>query len=164
MIRTMRSGDNITGLQDLIKKLPNNMRVVEVGTYAGESAEIFLKSGKVDVIYCIDLWHIKDWAEAEKYVDILMSKYPNKILKMKSSSDLACQFLLNEDFDLVYIDANHYYEPCKKDIVNYLPKVKKGGWIGGHDYKMDSVKRAVNEILGEPDYVFADSSWLKKVL
>jgi predicted O-methyltransferase YrrM len=162
MIRQMRSGDNIKGLEDLIEKLPNDLKMIEVGTYAGESAEIFLKSGKVKEIYCIDLWHIKDWAEAEKPVDELMKKYP-QLSKLKMSSESACVWFDDGMADFVYIDANHYYEPCKKDIINYLPKIKKGGWIGGHDYKMESVKRAVKETLGEPDFLFKDSSWLKQL-
>jgi len=160
MIRQMRGGDNTKGLEDLIEHLPQGITMAEVGTYAGESAEIFLKSGKINKIYCIDLWHIEDWAEAEKPVDDLAKKYP-QIIKIKESSTKAVTHFEDSSLDFCYIDANHYYEPCKADITNYLPKIKKGGWIGGHDYKMDSVKRAVNEILGEPDFVFIDSSWLK---
>jgi predicted O-methyltransferase YrrM len=161
MLRIMRSGDNITGLQDLIKHLPSEMEMIEVGTYAGESAKIFLESGKVKKIYCIDLWHKDDWAEAEKPVDELMKRYP-ELVKMKMSSEQAAKEFEEQSVNFCYIDANHWYEPCKADIKNYLPKIKKGGWIGGHDYKMPSVKQAVNELLGEPDYLFKDSSWLKR--
>lgn len=162
MLRIMRSGDNIKGLEDLTKKLPQGITMIEVGTYAGESTEIFLKSGKIDKVYCIDLWHIEDWAEAEKPVDELVKKYP-QIVKMKMSSENASREFENESVDFIYIDANHWYEPCKADIKNYLPKIKKGGIISGHDYKMPSVKQAVNEMLGQPDEVFIDSSWFIKL-
>ena len=36
--------------------------------------------------------------------------------------------------DWVYIDADHRYEAVRRDILAWLPKVKKGGVIAGHDY------------------------------
>lgn len=36
--------------------------------------------------------------------------------------------------DWVYIDADHHYEAVKRDILAWLPKVRKGGIIAGHDY------------------------------
>lgn len=36
--------------------------------------------------------------------------------------------------DWVYIDADHHYEPVCRDIDAWLPKVKSGGIIAGHDY------------------------------
>ena len=34
----------------------------------------------------------------------------------------------DESFDLVYIDASHWYKDVVKDIELWLPKVKKGGY------------------------------------
>lgn len=74
----------------------------------------------------------------------------------KFSSQAANDF---EDgfFDLVFIDGDHSYRGVKEDIENYAPKVKKGGYIGGHDYaNFDgdwkfgvSVCQAVNEFIEE---------------
>jgi predicted O-methyltransferase YrrM len=36
--------------------------------------------------------------------------------------------------DFVFIDANHTYEAVKRDIDAWLPKMKPGGIISGHDY------------------------------
>ena len=53
-------------------------------------------------------------------------------------------------FDMVFIDASHKYEDVKADILAWMPKVKQGGIIAGHDYveSQKGVKRAVDEILG----------------
>ena len=37
-------------------------------------------------------------------------------------------------FDWVYIDGDHRYEAVKRDINDWYPKVKKGGYLTGHDY------------------------------
>ena len=50
-------------------------------------------------------------------------------------------------FDFVYIDANHTYKNVKEDILAWLPKVKDGGILGGHDYNWGGVRRAVDELL-----------------
>ena len=53
--------------------------------------------------------------------------------------------------DLVFIDGDHRYEPCKQDIKRYRPLVRKGGILAGHDYNhrtWPGVARAVDELLG----------------
>lgn len=41
----------------------------------------------------------------------------------------------DEYFDLVYVDADHSYEGCLKDMQDWYPKVKKGGFLTGDDYR-----------------------------
>jgi hypothetical protein len=52
--------------------------------------------------------------------------------------------------DFVFIDAGHSYEAARQDIALWTPKVRPGGWLGGHDYhpKFPGVIRAVNEAVG----------------
>lgn len=38
-------------------------------------------------------------------------------------------------FDLVYIDADHSYQGCLRDIEDWYPKVKKGRFLLGDDYR-----------------------------
>jgi hypothetical protein len=49
--------------------------------------------------------------------------------------------------DFVFIDAGHSYRAVQSDIRAWEPKVKPGGWFGGHDYhpKFPGVIRAVDE-------------------
>lgn len=41
----------------------------------------------------------------------------------------------DEFFDLVYIDADHTYEGCLRDIRDWYPKVKQGKFLLGDDYR-----------------------------
>ncbi len=54
---------------------------------------------------------------------------------------------------LVFIDGDHSYEGCKRDIEAWLPKVKPGGLLAGHDFSGEypGVMQAVKEAF--PDYV-----------
>lgn len=49
--------------------------------------------------------------------------------------------------DFVFIDAAHSYEAVRRDIRDWEPKVRKGGWLGGHDYHFShpGVVKAVDE-------------------
>jgi len=82
--------------------------------------------------------------------------YENVELLIMTSTE-ANKKIKNGSLDLVFIDANHSYENVKEDIGNWLPKIRKGGIICGHDYvnkgiEFESslctgVKRAVDESL-----------------
>jgi len=79
----------------------------------------------------------------------------------KSSSDAAKEFE-QESVDLVFIDANHSYESVKNDIDLWLPKVKRGGVLSGHDYSIGffGVIQAVSEKLGTDNIVVkSDATW-----
>lgn len=68
------------------------------------------------------------------------------------SADSAANFA-DESIDLVFIDATHYYEPVKRDIRAWWPKLKPGGVLLGHDFRpgFGGLVRAVRELFGVPD-------------
>jgi len=66
--------------------------------------------------------------------------------------------------DMIFIDGNHTYEPCLKDIDDYWPKLKPGGIYCGHDYHplFPGVIKAVKERYGLGFDVLENSSiWIK---
>ena len=162
------------GLKDLIlvvkNKLGNGLKMVEIGSYAGESSEMWAESGAFEKIVCVDAWK-NGWNKkakasnttelAEKKFDEVAAKH-KCIEKMKSTSLEAAKEFDDESLDLVYIDSDSTYESVKSDIEAWLPKVRKGGIISGHDYRKswEGVIEAVDEKAGKPDRVFKDSSWL----
>jgi predicted O-methyltransferase YrrM len=145
------------GLTELIDKLPGG-KMVELGSAYGESSLLFAKKFEVTAV---DVW--ENFTEGrEKEFDERVRDYPN-INKLKTNSIEALNHFEDNSLDFCYIDANHSYEYVKGDIRGWLKKIKKGGAIGGHDYsyKFIGTIQAVEELLGHPDYVFRDGSWLK---
>jgi hypothetical protein len=157
--------------------------MVEIGSYAGQSTFVF--SFFCQCVYAIDPW-CDSWKEAESvenikliqhtaphYLEAPMSeiekefdrrtKSRSNIVKIKDFSDNIVSNFGNHSLDVIYIDSIHTYEVTKKNIELWVPKVKLGGIISGHDYyepKWSGVVRAVNEAFGKPDKVYGDHSWI----
>ena len=71
----------------------------------------------------------------------------------------------DRSLDFVFIDASHEYEDVKQDILSWYPKIKKGGYIAGHDYTtFDGVQKAVNEIIIHKglNWVLEKSYWVHR--
>jgi predicted O-methyltransferase YrrM len=68
---------------------------------------------------------------------------------IKATSKTASKKFADESLDVVFIDLTHTYEAVKEDIALWLPKVKKGGILGGDDYHENwpGVIQAVDELL-----------------
>ena len=67
--------------------------------------------------------------------------------------------------DLVYIDASHWYNDVINDINCWLPKIKSGGYLSGHDYVPNvDVTKAVNGCFKSTHAItiYPDSSWVIK--
>lgn len=155
------SVNRLFGLKELIlENLKPNSIVCEVGCFTGSSSALFAYYCKE--VYCVDLFsETFNNLNYEPVFDKVMQEFKN-VKKIKSSSVEAAATFDNGKFDLVYIDAGHLYENVMEDIDCWLPKVKQGGFLAGHDYMRD-VEKAVKESFGEPDKVYANSSWLKKL-
>lgn len=154
-------------------KFPSSkIRMLEIGSHMGESTMMFAASHLFYEIHCIDPFegheqfnvdNNYDWNFVEEQFKINTRFFNNINLHKNYSYNIVDKFS-DEYFDFIYIDASHRYEDVKRDIESYLPKLKKDGIISGHDYheeRWPGVTNAVNEILGEPDQVYWDTSWIK---
>lgn len=93
------------------------------------------------------------------------SRFKNRVNIKKMSSINAASEALDESYDFVFIDADHSYDGVKSDIINWLPKVKIGGYLCGHDYnhpRIGEVKRAVDELFGQDVVLGQDYTWFYK--
>ena len=93
-------------------------------------------------------------------------KYPQFRL-LRLTADKASKLFEPEYFDLVFIDGDHGHTCVRNDILNWLPLIRKGGFITGHDYVLDGkcrhdgVREVVNDIFGKENIIVTgvDSVW-----
>lgn len=159
------------GLIELYRSIPNitECTLIEIGCLCGESSIIAATFCKK--VYCIDIWCDSyfgtepDEFDPENVFDILASWYSN-ITKMKGSSAEHVGKFEDGSADIIYLDSHKAVETIEGDIRGYWPKLKVGGYFCGHDYGKDgadaNVKLCVDRMLGVPDHIFGDTSWLVK--
>lgn len=150
-----------------IKKDISIRTAAEVGCFKGVSTEVL-------AMYCDHLYAIDPWADDEDIYNefrLRMAGYPN-VTVLRETSPQVCEHFDFGLFDLVYLDGMHTYKEVVDDIEAWLPLVRRGGFLCGHDYvdykdswaaQWIQVYAAVNDILGSPHKVYADSSWLYRV-
>lgn len=168
----------------LAQELRRPLLMYEIGTFAGESAEIFARY--FDEVHCVDPFAGNltgdaarfSWAEIEASFDE-RARTGGNIFKHKGLSMEVAGKVSTHSLDFVYIDGDHSYEAVNLDIAVWYSKVKPNGWIGGHDfsYLTPGVPKAVRKHF--PGYeiqtsglfrssslraikIFPDASWLVK--
>jgi hypothetical protein len=152
---------------------PEKAHFVEVGVWKGRSAAFMaveiINSEKIIQFDLVDTWDgsIEHQPLQENVFDICMKNlqpvlpYIN-IRRMNSLS--ASATYEDKSLDFVFIDAAHDYESVKADILAWLPKVKSGGYLAGHDYPTwHGVTQAVNEIFGAENVEAKESCWLYSI-
>lgn len=156
-------GNYLKGLLDLIRnKISTGSVICEVGCFRGISSELFALHAKK--LYCVDYWTPYSWEydddnirQAESEFDEMMKNYDN-IVKIKSKSLDASEMFKDNYLDCVYIDADHAEEFFREDMKAWIPKVKNGGIISGHDYGF--VGDFIEDFCqGQPVEIFDDGSW-----
>jgi predicted O-methyltransferase YrrM len=164
----------LIGLLNFAKFLQdkNINKMVEIGSFQGESSTIFSLYLPNTKIYAVDplesgydlddMAALQDMEKIQHNFTVRTSLFPN-ITQIKLKSQDAVNNFNDSELDLVYIDGDHRYEPVKQDILLWKRKIKPGGYITGHDYGREPINKALLETIGTPDHIFVDSSWIKKI-
>ena len=67
---------------------------------------------------------------------------------------------LDGELDLVYVDGDHRYEAVLADLKVWLPKLRAGGVMAGHDWSFQAVKKALSEVFPDKEtFIFQGDSW-----
>jgi hypothetical protein len=159
----------------LANTVTNNGIFVECGAWLGKSSSYLCSiADNRFTIFIVDTWNgsaseISTHHALAKSVDIF-ELFSNNMknhtfIPIRLPSHLACEKFEKNSCDVVFIDMEHTYEAVKNDINCWLPKVKIGGYIAGHDYDLGwpGVVRAVNEYFGQNNITVMNNCWLHKV-
>lgn len=137
--------------------------VIEIGSLFGLSAVWFAQ--RVDRVTCVDTWYeeanyvsannvagtLRRWELPRDFFylfreNVMRCSVFHKICPVRGNSHYVSGEV--EDADLTYLDGDHSYEGCKRDIEIYGPKTRKV--LCGDDYAdcpEFGVIQAVDELL-----------------
>ena len=173
----MRAPFYAEGLIDMINWIDNirptqEMRIIEIGSYIGESTMIFADRFKevVSVDPYINDYDLEDAACSFAPFDKVYEQFvrntlsvPN-IKSIRETSENAFSILKDQQWDMVYIDGLHTLEGVSYDIAHYKTIIKPGGFVCGHDYGWGNVRHAIGQLLDDKvDATFKDASWAKQI-
>ena len=141
-------------------------RIAEVGVFEGKSTLALAYACKLNgsgIVYAIDSWKKEDCIDDELIANqewwskldfdghyeafvrhCVRSEIVRHIQFCRMSSWDASRFV--PDIDIVHIDANHAEWPSTSDVVNWLPKLKVGGYLIMDDVNWDSTQTAIRFI------------------
>lgn len=114
-------------------------KLAEQHKLTGTGAEIGVQYGhfslKITEFYtgkllCIDIWQGESVYREAKTRLSDASKFQ---LYRGKSLEIA-PLIPDNSLDFIYIDADHHYNAVKADLAAWVPKVRPGGIIAGHDY------------------------------
>ena len=165
-------------LSGIIKE-NNFKKFAEIGVWKGGTTKRILRSTSLEEYWGVDPWLVMpdgskvqkkrkqwQWDGYHLYCCNLMCYFPQlKILRM--TSELATSLFPDSYFDMVYLDARHECKDVYEDIGFWLPKVREGGILAGHDYggKWTGVIEAVHEWFGMDELKIweEDEVWVYRV-
>jgi len=171
-------------LIDLVRQ-SSAKRVAEVGVYAGFTAQAVLDAcgDQISEYYLVDAWRLFKACELSPPIGVQRQWQANfdgvaveccqrmlpysaaRIIRLWSV-EAATLFEL-ETLDLVFIDGDHTFGAVTSDIKAWLPTVRRGGLITGHDYGIvcedANVKGAVDAFFAADEIqILPGSVWVVK--
>jgi predicted O-methyltransferase YrrM len=156
-------------LRYLAEQAKKAIAIVEVGSWKGRSTKA-LAMATPGVVYAVDNWKGSPGGDATeleaqaKGAENIFEEFKRNLAPEiaagkvvvihadhASAADVVRDRLGGNVADMVFIDGEHNYEAVKRDLLNFLPLVKQGGLMCGHDLceAHPGVEKAVSEVLPE---------------
>ncbi len=156
--------------QDLFARLPGAARILEVGSYEGQSAAWLIENafvpGAKGEIYCVDTWaggvehQAVDMAavEARFLRNVATAKSRSRsdvavhVRKGQSSGALAALLGegLGQSFDAIHVDGSHQCADVLGDLVLSFQLCRVGGLIICDDYGWSQEAHGAEDLLNQP--------------
>jgi len=129
------------------------LSVAEIGSYRGVNAMFLLARRPRLRLTMVDPWAAtphyseKGGAIGREMADDADGIYREAMLRtefaggrrtvLRMTSLEAARWVPDGEFDMVFLDGDHTYKAVHKDLPAWLPKVKPGGLLCGHDFRND---------------------------
>ena len=138
-------GDRNIDFPEMFKELEFKLGA-EIGTEKGIYAETLVKDNPSLKLFCIDPWKAYEGYREhvnQENLDGFYNETKQRLAKynchiIRGFSENVCTFFADGTLDFVYIDANHEFLSVAKDLTFWIPKVRAGGIVAGHDFRRNS--------------------------
>lgn len=117
----------------LINVLPKAATVAEFGVFRGEFSEKILSIAKPKMLHLVDAWEGERFAGTFKHVEQRFADEARVKITKAYSTEVIATFP-RAYFDWVYIDTNHQFKTTYSELKGLRGKIKRGGFIAGHDF------------------------------
>jgi len=130
--------NDMDSVQNILNKVKHHdMLIGDVGSGKGTSSALFgFNIQEVGgMVYSVD-----DFAPHPRFQEVYRKNMEVNgltpwITQKFMTSASASKLFTDGFFDLVFLDASHWYPEVIKDINLWKPKVRPGGILAGHDYQ-----------------------------
>ena len=144
--------------------------VLEIGSWAGDSAKKILDSCPKANLVCVDTWEgcksDHTGTLTKECYDRIFEQFKSKLSKYRrwasyrmTSDRFFESGYCPQKFHAVFIDGEHSYEQVCRDIKNSKEALRDGGLIVVHDYMTDQfpgVTKACDELLPGGNVIYRD--------
>lgn len=136
-------------------------RGAEIGVWRGAYSATFCQANPKMHMLCVDPWiSYPAWldtknslptAEAEAF---MAESYRNACDRLgplnatidRRFSEDAVKDVPDGSLDFVFIDGNHVFDAVMQDLTLWAPKVRPGGVVAGHDYRVFANKPTIHVV------------------
>lgn len=142
-------------------------RGAEIGVWKGEYSARFCEADPAIHMTCVDPWlSYKAWQDlrnawpAEKQERVMEEAYalararlaPLNCRIIRAFSAAAAAEIPDRSLDFVYVDANHVYDAVLEDLTLWTPKIRRGGFLAGHDFRVFPHKPTIHVVAAVRDF------------
>ncbi|MEZ6055077.1 MAG: class I SAM-dependent methyltransferase [Planctomycetaceae bacterium] len=136
----------------LLKFLPTRGNVAEIGVARGRFSRLITWHTRPELLALVDPWiHQSQLHETNSHnvgqqfqdrrhklvsamFKVIGPLFRTKVEIVRDYSVPAATKFADETFDWVYIDGDHSYSAVRDDLASWVPKLKRDGFILGHDF------------------------------
>lgn len=164
--------------RDIAQGLKDGDTIAEIGTWFGRSivylAQELKRAGKKVKILAVDTFkgevsQPEHLAIVAKHGGSIRAAFEANIARcgvadmieiIEGDSAESAAKVPDASLAFAYLDAAHDYDSVRKDLAAWIPKVRPGGMLAGHDAQHEPVMRAVKEAC--PEHMTIGPVWIRK--
>lgn len=146
-------------------------RALEIGVALGDFSRAIMDRMQPEIFYAADIFEMHEAAShwgtpssvlfnGMSHKDFFLDRFKGEqVVALAGPSSQTLHQIDDNSLDLIYVDAEHTYEPVKADAETSLRKLRRGGIMIFNDYTLFDqymgvaygVVRAVNELVNDHD-------------